>query len=438
VNRNHFILFFLFISLLIKSQYQVNVDSLKQVIASMPDDSMKVKKINKVCMFYINSGKYLEADKWISQALILSEKTHFKKGIGNAYNFRGIVCDDRGQLALSLENYFKALKMFDEMALLGGQTDCCNNIGLIYLKQAEYDKALDYFLKAKKYAELSKKKFILDNPLSNIGTVYMRKKDYKNAVLYYQQAYQLRKELGFSEGCIESLNNLGNTCLAMGDTAKGLENYSEALEIARNDSNDRSIAVTEGSLGSALCVHNTALALAYLQSSLAKANRMNLPDLKESVNKVLSKIYERTKQPRLALLHYKNYISARDSLFNEESTKKTIQSEMNYEFDKKETAARLRQEKKEAIVSAEKKKQQVIIWSVCGILLVVVFFALFAYRSFLQKRNANIEITRQKEVIEEKQKEIVDSIYYARRIQRALITNEKYIAKNLSRLKNRN
>ncbi len=74
-----------------------------------------------------------------------------------------------------------------------------------------------------------------------------------------------------------------------------------------------------------------------------------------------------------------------------------------------------------------------IIWSVCGILLLVLAFALFAYRSYLQKQKANIEITKQKHVIEEKQKEILDSIYYARRIQRSLLPNEKYIARQFNR-----
>jgi hypothetical protein len=38
-------------------------------------------------------------------------------------------------------------------------------------------------------------------------------------------------------------------------------------------------------------------------------------------------------------------------------------------------------------------------------------------------------------MVEEKQKEIVSSIYYARRIQRALITNERYIEKSINKLK---
>lgn len=73
-----------------------------------------------------------------------------------------------------------------------------------------------------------------------------------------------------------------------------------------------------------------------------------------------------------------------------------------------------------------------IIWSVCGILLLVLSFAVFAYRNFLQKKKANIEITIQKEIIETKQKEILDSIHYAKRIQSALITSEKYIDRVLA------
>jgi hypothetical protein len=37
-------------------------------------------------------------------------------------------------------------------------------------------------------------------------------------------------------------------------------------------------------------------------------------------------------------------------------------------------------------------------------------------------------------LVEEKQKEILDSINYAKRIQMALLPNEKYIDKSLNRL----
>jgi hypothetical protein len=44
-------------------------------------------------------------------------------------------------------------------------------------------------------------------------------------------------------------------------------------------------------------------------------------------------------------------------------------------------------------------------------------------------------VDRAKHTKEDKNKEVMDSIYYARRIQRALITSEKYIERNLGELK---
>jgi len=48
------------------------------------------------------------------------------------------------------------------------------------------------------------------------------------------------------------------------------------------------------------------------------------------------------------------------------------------------------------------------------------------------------ETEEQKHLVEEKQKEILDSIHYAKRIQSALLANDKYIDKNIKRLKSKN
>ena len=51
------------------------------------------------------------------------------------------------------------------------------------------------------------------------------------------------------------------------------------------------------------------------------------------------------------------------------------------------------------------------------------------FRSFLQNKKKNKLILEQKHLVEEKQKEIIDSIYYAQRIQKAMMPNEKYFDK---------
>ncbi|MBC7863067.1 MAG: hypothetical protein IAF38_08830 [Bacteroidia bacterium] len=44
-------------------------------------------------------------------------------------------------------------------------------------------------------------------------------------------------------------------------------------------------------------------------------------------------------------------------------------------------------------------------------------------------------IEEQKKIVDEKQKEVLDSIHYAKRIQTALITSEKYIARKWKEIK---
>ena len=74
-----------------------------------------------------------------------------------------------------------------------------------------------------------------------------------------------------------------------------------------------------------------------------------------------------------------------------------------------------------------------ITWFVAGLLgcAVMIFFII---RSNVIRKKINKELAEQKHLIEEKNKEILDSIHYAKRIQQALLPNEKYIERSLHQL----
>jgi hypothetical protein len=57
------------------------------------------------------------------------------------------------------------------------------------------------------------------------------------------------------------------------------------------------------------------------------------------------------------------------------------------------------------------------------------------YNRFRVTRKQKAIIESQKEIVEEKQKEIMDSIRYAKRIQRSLLPLESTIEKTLKKLK---
>ena len=66
--------------------------------------------------------------------------------------------------------------------------------------------------------------------------------------------------------------------------------------------------------------------------------------------------------------------------------------------------------------------------------LFMVIVAGVSFRAFRHKQKANEIISHQKLLVEEKQKDILDSIRYAKRIQKSLLPTEKYIEKNIIRL----
>lgn len=140
---------------------------------------------------------------------------------------------------------------------------------------------------------------------------------------------------------------------------------------------------------------------------------------------VLAEIESSRGNYKEAFEHYKQYIIYRDSLSNETTRKASIKSQLKYEFEKKEAVIKEQQEKERMVAEEKSRVQKIVIASVIVGLLLVIVFAFFIFRSLKVARY-------QKHIIEEKQKEILDSIHYARRIQTSLLPTEKYIVKQMT------
>jgi hypothetical protein len=166
---------------------------------------------------------------------------------------------------------------------------------------------------------------------------------------------------------------------------------------------------------------------------------------------LMSKIYEKQGKGMLALEMYKLHITMRDSINNEETQKVAVQQQAKYEYEKQKAIDDADHEKQLAIEQEAKAKQKVITYSIALGLVLVVLFLIFVFnRLQVTKKQRDIieqqktEVEKQKAVVEvahilleEKNAEIIASIRYAKRIQDALMTSQKYIERNINRLKTR-
>ena len=107
----------------------------------------------------------------------------------------------------------------------------------------------------------------------------------------------------------------------------------------------------------------------------------------------LALCYEKTNDYKNAFENYKKYTAVSDSIRSRENIRKATEQMMTYEFEKKEEANRLEQEKKDAV--AEARQWVLIIGLVLTLILVFVI-----YRSLRSKRKSNAKLTVQKEELQ--------------------------------------
>ncbi|MEO8761117.1 MAG: SpoIIE family protein phosphatase, partial [Bacteroidia bacterium] len=223
------------------------------------------------------------------------------------------------------------------------------------------------------------------------------------------------------------------------DYPKALSYYFKALKANEELGRKNGIAINLGHIGSLYTsTKKYAAAEDYLLRALALDDSIGALDQTKYDENAISELYAKTGKHRLALLHYKKYIVARDSISNEENTKKTVQTSMQYEFDKKEAVTAAESSRRDAVAAAESRKQKIITGAILVGLLLVVVFAGFVVRSLrlTQKQKKlieqkEIETQHQKHLVEEKHKEITDSINYAERIQRSFLATKELLDENL-------
>ncbi len=404
------------------SQQSSVIDSLLTLIKKDKADTNKVVHLYNLCGKYTDIGFYDSALYYGNAALQLAQHLNFKKGIARSYGSIGIIHGEQGNYPKELDYYLKALKVDEELNNKKGISQHLGNIGTVYKNQGDYTKALDYYFKALKISEDIENKKYITSFLINIGIVYRNKADYPKALDHYFKALKMNEELGNKSLKASILHNIGAVYSDQGDKNKALDCYLKALKINEELGYQKKIAIQLGNIGSVYTkIGKFKEAEQYIKRAISINDSIGAMNYLMSGEESLSELYDTTGRHKLALLHYKKSVALKDTIFSQENKKQLVQKEMNFEFEKKETATKAEQDKKDAVAMAEKSKQQFVLLLVSCILLLVFLFAGFIFRSLRVTKKQKLVIEQQKQIVEEHQKEIISSITYAKRLQEAIL-----------------
>lgn len=312
-----------------------------------------------------------------------------KNGLARAYASSGIVYSEESNYYLALENYEKALKLYQEVGQKTNISKAYNNIGIVYKSQQNYPKALEYLKKALQIQEEIGEQSAAVT-LTNIGVINFENGKTNEAFTYYKKAEKLFSKIDNQRGFALLLNYLGDYYKKQGDAATANQQYAKSLELYEAMQNKFGASLSLYKIGELYQDQKKyAEALPFAIKSLAYAKEIGVLDQTYHSEKLLSELYGFLNNPVESLAHYKNYIAARDSITNQEHNKKFALAEMNFEY-----------KKKEALLAEKSKRQtQFTIFTILGAVLLIGLI-LVTYNRMQVKRR----LTLQKEVAEYEQK----------------------------------
>jgi serine phosphatase RsbU (regulator of sigma subunit)/Tfp pilus assembly protein PilF len=360
------------------------------------------------------------------------EKQSFLRSKANALNNMGLIYMNKGDVSLALDHYYKCLTIMEANADKPGIVLALNNIGGIYRNQGDNIQALDYYFRALKLAKEIVDKDGTAFSLGNIGVIYLNQKHYDLALSTYLKSLAIRENINDKEGTAMSLSNIGLIYDNKNDNKKALDYYLRSLEKLRELNDADGISYTLSNIGNVYLKEND-LKNAFIAAKEAYdiAVEIDFPEDIRDAASVLNNIYRKQGRWKEALEMQDLYISMKDSLINEETQKAATKKQLQYQYEKDKLALEKEQEKKDVIRREEKRQQRLVTFSVTGVLFIVLVFSFFLYNRFRVTNKQKQIIVEQKHIVEEKQKEIIDSIHYAQRIQSTLLAQKELLNKNL-------
>ena len=323
---------------------------------------------------------------------------------------------------LHLGNYPRALQYY-QAAIRGAQelsdslrlSAALGNVGIIYYYQGNYDGALKQYLQAlDQFPSIKpgdqKATIRKANLLNNIGIVYDETKRYKEAGRYYEEALALVRDSN-DPVIANILNNQGTLYRDLGNNELAFKYYRDAMELRKRQNNKFGLARSYHNIGQFYFkqLGNFDSAEYYLKKAISYGEEIGLWETVESSSELLATAYKERGAFKEALATLELNKRVKDTLFNEESTRKITQLEMQFEFDKKQNQ-----------IEAEQQERELYYWiggSGVFLLLIIVTLLFFLQRnktrrSELEQAHLNLEKINLKNDLAIKDKELAANIMY--------------------------
>jgi two-component system, NtrC family, sensor kinase len=307
-------LLFVFLWFMSYNQNSNKIDSLKNLIPKLKQDSLKVNVLVEISNFYIWS----EPDstiKYADEGLQLVEKSKLFESQIRLLLAKGEALAGKGNYPEALEIQFRALKISDKMDNDFHRMEALFFIGAVYFYSNDFPKALQYSKQARTISE--KINQWEDYTLGFIGETYYNMGLLDSSLVYIQQSYDLTVKNN-SQWCIPYYF-MAAIKLKKGDFTNALEYYRAGLrlDIPALDS-------IKGFIGLASVFKEMEMSdstIFYAQKALFLGQRTSFNGQIIEACAQLKNIYQSKNLIDSAFKYQEIMVAAKDSFFSQEKIK---------------------------------------------------------------------------------------------------------------------
>jgi serine phosphatase RsbU (regulator of sigma subunit)/Tfp pilus assembly protein PilF len=413
---------------------------------------LKQNNLARVSKMYSNMGNSFSdigniarSVEYHKKAIGLSGRVKDKKGLSAAYMNIGSVYINSGEYQLGAEAVLNALKIKEELGDKKGIANACNNLSVVFKEQKNYPQSIKYGTRALEIWKEMGDELNCGFVYNNFGLVYARLKDYKKAKENYKKGREIFEKKNFKRGIAAINDNLGIVLKNEGNYAEAIGCFEKLVVFAKENNDVRAMISAHINLGDTyLLQHKMELSFENFTKAAELSRKADFRNETVQIYLGLSDYYKEKKDYIKALEYRTKYEELNDSLLNEGITQQIADVEKKYDTEKKELQIKdLEQGKLISQLELEKRqqdinRQRIIIGVSVVVILLAVALVFFIFRSYKEKEKSNkklqvayTEIEEKNHLVEEKNKEILDSIFYAKRIQTALLASDKLLSANL-------
>lgn len=339
---------------------------------------------------------------------------------------RGVAYYNVGDYKKAAALYKEGISFAEKSDNLKLQAQAYNGFANLFAIQKQFPQAIEYFTKALEISRRLGDKRKMSVILMNLANIEYNQAyysgDFSKVNAAYAEAYDWAVQAGDTS---QQISCLGNWGLSYGDEKKfdlSLSKLNMAIDLARLTKQEADVVFLmhyKGRTYSLMEDHRKAIE--EYENSLKLALEFKDVDFQSENYLCLAESHYELSNYKTAYDYFRQYKSTEDTLASKELTAELNTIKAQYDTEKKQKQIELLE------ANANKDKAIKISLLVGAVMLLVLAFLMFNRYRLKSKTNKLLE--HQNAVISEKNKDISDSINYAKKIQEAILPHHSEIEK---------